>query len=594
MLNCKTMISSLLHTSKRSLLQSAVVLFFMLVGYVCTATVAEAASLGLSPNTGVYTANGIFTVNVTVSTDGKSINAAEGTLSFNPKELSVVSVNRSGSIFNLWVAEPAFSNGAGTITFSGGSPSGYSGRSGTIMSVTFRAAGAGTARVNFKNGSVLANDGRGTNILTAMNGGSYTIQAQAASPEPERIEYVAPANTPAAPQITSTTHPDQSAWYAVNTAELTWNLPAGVTAVRTLLDQSPTTIPTKVYDEPIRSISLEELPEGVSYFHLQFRNDEGWGRVTHYRLAVDTERPESISITPAPESDPADPEQVLVVKVDDATSEVRRYQVKVNAAEPFTIQDDTASGTVTLPPLDPGYHTVFIEAFDQAGNSIIGTHSFTILAFDRPVFTEYPTEINEEVIPVIKGQTRPFAEVEVLLQRVGSEPTSYGVSADESGVFIFIPEGTFRTGVYEIIAQATDRFGAKSELSDPIRIAVQQPGYLRIGSFIVSILSVIVPLIMLLVFLVLGVWYLVLYARRFKRKVRVESVEALDMLRQEFTDLQLVLRRQEQVMAESRRTKKLTKAEVELVESLGMALKSSQQKVEKEIRDITELTHKQE
>ncbi|MCA9362073.1 hypothetical protein KC906_01740, partial [Candidatus Kaiserbacteria bacterium] len=464
------MISTLFRPTK-TLLRLLVV--FMLLGsaYLATATDAAAASLQLSPNTGVYTANNTFTARVLVNPGGQSINAAEGTLSFNPAELSVVSVSRAGSIFNLWVTEPTYSNTAGTISFSGGSPTGYSGQTGTIMTVTFRAVAAGTARVNFTNGSVLANDGKGTNILTAMNGGVYTIQAKSTAPEPEVIEYIAPANTPAAPVIRSTTHPDPGKWYSANEAVLSWSLPAGVVAVRTLLDESPTTVPTKVYEDPISSITLSDLPEGESYFHLQFKNDEGWGKVTHYRLAADTENPSKITIALAPEADLTDPEQTLMVKVVDDTSAVRMFKVTIDADEPYDFVDETGSSTIALPPLDPGYHTVFIEAFDEAGNSIVGTYSFTILSFDKPVFTEYPSEINEEVIPVIKGLTRPEATVTIKLARVGGEPSVYSVVADVGGEFIFIPEGTFSNGVYELTAQATDLHGAQSAVSEAIRIA---------------------------------------------------------------------------------------------------------------------------
>jgi hypothetical protein len=569
------------------------ILFFAIV-YFGFAFAAEAASLGLSSSTGVYTANGTFSVRVIVNTDGKPVNAAEGTLSFNPRELSVVSVNRSGSIFNLWVTEPTFSNSAGTISFSGGLPSGYTGSAGTIMNITFRAAGAGTARVSFKNGSVLANDGKGTNVLTAMNGGSYTIQAQAATPEAEVIEYVAPANTPAAPQITSTTHGDATAWYQAKEAALAWSLPSGVIAMRTLLDENPTSIPTKVYDSPTKSITLSDLPEGVSYFHLQFKNEDGWGKVTHYRLAVDSIAPSKIDIKTSENTDLANPIQTLLVTIEDATSMVDRYKVKIDAAEPFDVSNEIASGTISIPALSPGYHTIIIEAFDKAGNSIIGTHSLTIESFDKPRFTEYPTEINEEVIPVIKGLTRANAIVEVTLTRLGAEPVTYSVSASDKGEFVFIPEGRFTTGVYELTARATDSFGAQSDVSESIRIAVQQPGFLRVGSFIVSVLSVLIPLMVLVVLLVVGVWYLVSYARRFRKRVRVESTEALQILRREFTELQTALGHQQRILVESHKVKKLSKAEEAMIDAFGSALKTSQQKVEKEIKDITDLTNKKE
>ncbi len=562
--------------------------------YLGTFAFAEAATLSLSPSTGVYTSGSTFSVKVMVNTGGQSVNAADGVVSFNPKELSVVSINRSSSIFNLWVAEPSFSNSAGTISFSGGSPAGFTGQTGSIMTVTFRAAGAGTARVNYKSGSVLANDGRGTNILTSMNGGTYTIQAATVAPEPEVIEYIAPANTPSAPVIKSATHGDPNKWHASDEAVLNWSLPSDVTAVRTLLNDNPTSVPTKVYDSPINTITLSDLEEGVSYFHIQFQNAEGWGRVTHYRLAVDTENPSDIKISHPEGADLANPNQVLSVLVEDATSDVKRFKIKVDSTEPVDYVDETGSSTIPLSGLNPGYHSVIVEAFDEAGNSIVGTYSFTIESFNQPVFTEYPSEINEEVIPVIKGQTRQNSSVEVTLRKVGGEAVAYTVTSDSSGVFTFIPEGTFSTGVYELTAVATDEHGAQSDVSDPIRIAVQQPGLIRIGSLIVSVLSVIIPLIVLVFLLVVGGWYMFVYMRRFRKRVRVESAEALEILHREFTTLQGTLRKQEASLLGSRKTKKLTKAEAEMIEVLDRALQLSQRTVEKEIEDVAKLTRKKQ
>ena len=121
---------------------------------------------------------------------------------------------------------------------------------------SFRALNAGNPNVTFSNGSVLAADGLGTNILTSMNGGSYTVSAPAENPEPE---YIAPANTPAAPIVNSTTHPNSTGWYAETTAELSWTLPRGVTSIRTLLDSDPNTIPTIVYDDPVSKKIIEDL-----------------------------------------------------------------------------------------------------------------------------------------------------------------------------------------------------------------------------------------------------------------------------------------------------------------------------------------------
>jgi len=572
-----------------------IIKLFFLCSLFLIASFVSAASLSLNPATGVYGSGQTFTVNVVVNTSGAAINAADGTIKFSPNELSVVSVTK-GSVFNLWTAEPTFSNTAGTISFSGGTPTGYTGASGAVLNITFRTKGSGPTKVNFSSGSVLAADGRGTNVLTTMGGGTYTISAATSEPKPEVIiEYVPPANTPAAPVVTSATHPNPQAWYAKKDAELSWTLPAGVTAIRTLLDGNAGSIPSRVYENPIASIKLTDLDEGVQYFHIQFQNADGWGRVTHYRLAVDTVAPANLQLSLPENADLSSPDQVVMVKVDEVTSLVKRYLVKLDTNEPFEYIDETGSSTIPLKGLAPGYHTVLIEAFDEAGNSTFGTISLTILAFDKPVFTEYPAEINEDVIPVIKGQTRPNAAVEVTVTRVGStagEASSqqvYNIISGADGIFTVIPGGTFTLGVYELIAIATDEHGARSDPSDPIRIAVQKPGYLQFGALAVSFLSVFVPLVALLVIAVLGLWYLLAVFARMRRSVEREASEAVSVLGKEFATLQKELDAHKQALIESRKAKKLTRAEEHVISSLSASLAAARKRVEKEIEDVEDI-----
>ena len=173
--------------------------FVAISAILCTAAYeVDAATLSLTPDTGVYTTGGTFSARVIINTEGAPVNAAEGRLTFDASTLSVVNISRSNSIFNLWTQDPSFSNTAGTIDFGGGAtPPGYTGRAGTIMTVTFRAKTAGTAKVSFSNGSVLAADGRGTNVLRSMNGGAFTVSAVDTTPQAEQIiEYVTPPNTP--------------------------------------------------------------------------------------------------------------------------------------------------------------------------------------------------------------------------------------------------------------------------------------------------------------------------------------------------------------------------------------------------------------
>lgn len=572
----------------KKLLLGVLMSFFVFFFFAYFSPTVEAATLSLSPDTGVYTTGGTFTARVVINTQGESINAAEGTLSFNNSSLAVVGISK-GSIFNLWTNEPTFSNSAGTIVFGGGSPAGYKGSAGTILTVTFRAKSAGTAKVNFQSGSVLAADGLGTNILTAMNGGTYTLTAADLVPEPEVIEYVAPANTPGIPQITSSTHSDPQGWFKASEAKLSWTLPSDVTAMRTLLDNNSGTIPTKVYETPIQEITISDLEEGVQYFHLQFKNGNGWGRVAHYRLAVDNSPPTKFSIDLPEVPDLSNPEQTFLLNVEDKVSGIDHYVVQIDGGETYKYVDETGSSTITLPPLLPGSHSLIIEAVDRAGNSLIATRSFSVSSFDKPRFTEYPTQIPAEVIPVIKGITRPEAKILLTVQKLGSEPSVYELRADQDGVFTFIPEARFSEGVYELSAVATDQFGAQSDVSDVLKLAVQQPGYLRLGSLVVSILSIIVPLVAILLLLSLGMVYFVSRLKKIRRVVTKETKEAEAILSREFKNLKDMVAAESLTLKQARKTGKLTKNEAALIDRIGKSLQESEKRIAKEVSEVDDI-----
>ncbi|MDP3784524.1 MAG: cohesin domain-containing protein [bacterium] len=141
-------------------------------------SVAAQATLFVSPASGSYKTGELFSVLLNANTGGQAINAASAVVNFDNTRLDVASIGYAQSIFTLWTEEPKFSNAGGTIRFSGGLPfPGYTGANGAILRVTFRPKASGQAPVVFSSGSVLANDGRGTNILNDFRGGIFTIQS---------------------------------------------------------------------------------------------------------------------------------------------------------------------------------------------------------------------------------------------------------------------------------------------------------------------------------------------------------------------------------------------------------------------------------
>lgn len=561
---------------------------FLVVCAFLMPAVTHAASLSLSPDTGVYTVGGTFSARILINTQGKPINAAEGSLTFSPQQLQVLSVSKAGSIFNLWTSEPSFS--AGTVSFSGGSPSGYTGAGGTVATVVFRILAAGTLNVRFGSGSVLAADGQGTNVLGAMTGGAYTASAASNNPPPE---YVAPANTPAAPVITSNTHPDPDAWYTASTAHLSWKLPSDVTAVRALLDTAKGTVPTVVYDSNVSEKELKDLT-GVNYFHLQFKNKEGWGRVAQYRLAVDASKPESFTMSVA-DATSTSPKKHIFFDAKDSISGIASYTVQIDTGEKKKWIDTQKNGLFELPLLGAGDHTIVADAYDAAGNMLEASLTLTIEAFDAPKFTDYPAEISASLIPVVKGTTRPNAKVYVTQNTAGSVTDAtkheYTLTADGQGTFVYVPESRFAPGVYEFGARAVDTNGAESRLSDTIRIAVQESSLQRTGNALVGILSVAIPLIALIVLLALLLIYTMHYFRKLRARLKKEITEAEQSLAEEFgTIINGLNQRVEELKAG--KGGKASRAESQLLNTIAQELEQAEARVQKEVEDIDRVLRK--
>ncbi|MGC9610987.1 MAG: cohesin domain-containing protein, partial [Minisyncoccia bacterium] len=260
---------------------SAIVLFACLG---VPAAKAEAATLTLSPFSGSYQVGQTFSVRISVTSQDTAINAASGVISFPQDKLEITSLSKTGSIITLWVQDPSFSNNTGTINFEGVvlNP-GFQGSDGKILTANFRVKAAGEASVAFASGSLLANDGLGTNIISGFVNADFGLKPQAQNQEAG--ESTTPSETnPLAPQISSLTHPDPNNWYNNNNPKFTWKVPAGVTAVKVQYDKYPQSVPSVTYTPAISEKSLENIPDGIWYFHVQFKDANGWGSVAHFRF----------------------------------------------------------------------------------------------------------------------------------------------------------------------------------------------------------------------------------------------------------------------------------------------------------------------
>lgn len=156
---------------------------------------ARAATLYFSPQAAGESAGQSFMVNVDVSSADQAMNAAQGVIEFPADKLEVISLSTANSVVTLWVQQPSFSNRDGVIDFQGVAVNpGFQGSAGEILTIKFRAKAKGSAAVTFASGSVLANDGKGTNILTALKPAVFTVTS---APPPSSAAGAPPAPAPA-------------------------------------------------------------------------------------------------------------------------------------------------------------------------------------------------------------------------------------------------------------------------------------------------------------------------------------------------------------------------------------------------------------
>jgi hypothetical protein len=413
---------SITYSFKNSIMRAIFTLIFAV--FLWSGNTAEAATLQMSPGTGSYSAGQTFTTTVRAQPGGQSINAVEATVKFDPKFLSVVSVSKDGSAFSLWTVEPTFSNANGTVTFGGGSPTPFTTAS-NIVNITFRTVAEGSGVVNFTNASILAADGRGTDVFETSPTATYTIAA-ATTPAPAPTTPTPPTTSttppeaaedseealifgdpPRAPEIGSPAFLDPEIWYKSTEGLFSWTLPFDVNAVAIEMATSADNIPSEsedaIIDPPIDEfrITKDIVTDGEQYLSIQFRNQVDWGAVLNRKLRIDTTAPEPFEIVVrAGTTQSSFP--LIVFEAKDETSGIAYYELTIADKEPLRITPDEAKLGYLLTDLEDGTYTVRVIAHDQAGNIRESTKAVLITAgwikpveiVDEGSFWDFFTPVN--------------------------------------------------------------------------------------------------------------------------------------------------------------------------------------------------------
>jgi len=544
---------------------------------------ALAATLYLNPANGTFTVDRNFTVSVFVSSGDQAMNAAEGVINFPTDKLQVVGLSKSGSIFNLWVQEPSFSNSGsvGNVRFEGVvlNP-GFQGIGAKILDITFRARTAGVATVNFNSGSVLANDGSGTNILVQPFGsGTYTLQVTSQPPITSTGVLVKPSikhfiKNRDGDLILFNTSEEELKWTNSSFARLTWAPPQGVSGVVTAFNEESGTVLGSKSEGLFDSKTFNFLEEGRHYFHLKYLSDRGAGAALHYPLFVDLTSPEPITLelnekvySQATYST-SNPRPTFKFYTTDALSGIDHYEVKIDDGEWVSANTLRYDSRYQLPKQKPGTHLWVLRAYDKAGNFAERKIDLIVEPAPLPVITNYTkrlTSPGEKL--VVEGTASPVATVDVYLRKFGNEPIILTTKAYSNGKWMLIYDETIESGGYKLTAKQILESGAESFETEPVYVSVNSL-FWRALQWLLNVGGIIIIFILLVLLLLVGGYYLWHRFGMFKLKLRKEAKEAREALERGLKHVEEDIDRGE--------SKTKLKEHIEKIEK----------QVEKEIKDI--------
>lgn len=382
-----------------------VVFLFFLIFLIFYPHFSNAAALYFLPEGGSYNLGTNFSVSIYVSSVNQPINAISGIIYFPKDKIEVVSLSKNDSILTFWVQEPQFSNSEGIISFEGivMNP-GFSGPKGKVLSITFKPKKTGSVALNFQSGSVLANDGKGTEVLSDMKQANFEIKA-VTQEVPERTIFSEVTDTLAAPVIISPTHPDPNKWYALKNAKFSWDLVPEATALRLIVGSNPNAIPTTIYTPPIKEKEFTNLNDGIWYFSVQLRNNKGWGAISRFRFQIDTTKPDYFEINEIERIDLTEPKVGFIFDASDKLSGIDHYEIQIDNGN-WQIWYGSEDKKYETPILEPGKHMLIAKALDKAGNFLVNFAEFTVEALESPVITDYPKQLSTGELLTVKGKTR--------------------------------------------------------------------------------------------------------------------------------------------------------------------------------------------
>ena len=374
--------------------------FLFLILMPLAGNAAGEAGLFLNPASGAFFVGSTFDVSLVLDTKGIAVNTLEIDLEFPANKIQLVNPSVGQSIVQLWPAPPTFSNREGRMYFVGGIPSpGINTSDGVVLTLSFRVIAPGKGQISFGDKtSVLANDGKGTNILGKTRPAFFTFSI----PPPQ------------GPVISSPTHPDEESWYQNPNPLFIWQASEFGKAYSYAIDQNPAGFPDTIREGLETTASFENLENGIWYFHLREQAGSVWGGISHYAVHIDHQAPAVFTMHVTPGIRTSDRNPVFRFFTTDALSGFDHFAMKIIPLSVKEIQESFFFEVISpwqAPHFEPGRYQVVIRAFDKAGNTRDEVVAMNIVN----VFTQFLSTEGIDLIFVLLSWPTVFSSVSIIL-----------------------------------------------------------------------------------------------------------------------------------------------------------------------------------
>ena len=356
----------LTNDHKHFLAKLLVSISFILVSFSGLPT--KAAQVYLLPQAGEYQVGETFLAELRVNSEGEAVNAFAIGLLFPPEVLEVAEVIDGGSLLDLWITRPTYSNADGALSFQAGRAGGFSGE-GVLLKLLFRAKAPGTGTITFSPASqVFLHDGRGTPASGTFSSARYIVTKAARG----------------AIILSSPSHPREDTWYGAAAIEIRWPAEPGALSSY-VLSRDVIQNPDQAADEPVGVLTYRDPLDGIYYFSLaESLGGNIWSAPVRYRVMQDATPPEPFEVSIGRDERSAGGQHFLTFSAQDQASGIDHYEVSERRwrflgrdqwqrrESPFILADQERKSMIK------------VRAVDRAGNERIVT-----VAPQQPSVLEY-------------------------------------------------------------------------------------------------------------------------------------------------------------------------------------------------------------